>query len=145
MLIIFYTHFYDYNTGRPMDCNFAWAALHRTSHHWCVSFTQHRHWTFLIKLINNMLPTASILEERFGAIFRNWTCPLCNLQHDQISHLFTCSSLQHLWQKFFDKLLISLRKFADKHKLTSNCSTLLDSLLPRFNDDSHFIQINFTN
>src|ERR1051325_5452322 len=92
-----------------------------------------------------MLPTANILEERFGNIFQNWTCPLCGLDQDSIPHLFTCPSLQHLWQKFFDMLLTSLHKFSKKHKLTSNCLSLLNSLLPRSNDDIHYIHFNFTN
>ena len=92
-----------------------------------------------------MLLTAHILKERFGSIFQDWTCSLCGLDQDSIPHLFTCSSLQPSWQIFFDKLLISLKKFAQKHKLTSNCSSLLTSLLPRSNDNVHFIHFNFTN
>src|SRR5438045_8191481 len=93
-----------------------------------------------------MLLTANVLEERFGSTFKDWTCPCCNDYADNIPHLFTCNSLQHIWQPLFDQLLNFLSKFANKHKLNSHCKTLLNSLLPRINtpsDNLHFIQTNF--
>jgi len=90
-----------------------------------------------------MLLTTKLLSERFGDLFVDWTCPLCDEDSDCIPHLFTCSSLQTEWQLLFDKLALSIDKFANKHDLTFNSSSFLHSLLSRSKEDVHFMQDNF--
>ena len=78
--------------GRQINCHYTWAAFKPFSHHRCVTFYHHRHWIYLIKLVNDMLPTADILAERFGTIFESWTCPLCNKERTAsriCSHVLT--------------------------------------------------------
>jgi ribonuclease HI len=131
--------------GRRINCNFTWASLKHLTHHRCISFQHNTLWTFNLKLINNMLPFAALLQERFGDTFANWSCPLCNFEDDCLLHLITCPKLTEIWNEVIADITNSVGKFFKKHDLTVNGQEFMNTILPRTNDHLHFIQDNFSN
>jgi hypothetical protein len=102
-------------------------------------------WIFNIKLINNMLPFADILQQRFGQIFHNWSCPLCDIKEDSLFHLLTCQTLKDQWADIFANIITSVHKFINKHDLSFDSQSFIRTILPHSNDNLHFIQDNLNN
>jgi hypothetical protein len=92
-----------------------------------------------------MLPFAAMLQERFGSLFANWNCALCNLEEDCLSHLITCSALTEHWQTLLSDIITLVEKFSKKHNLSINSRAFIDAILPRTNEHFSFIQDNYSN
>ncbi|EXX50695.1 hypothetical protein GLOIN_2v1785823 [Rhizophagus irregularis DAOM 181602=DAOM 197198] len=71
-----------------------------TGIHFCLSqikdFASHKNgrpefWIFHIKLLLDMLPTLTTLQQRKPYLYSlNWLCPQCNSVPEDLNHLWTC-------------------------------------------------------
>ncbi|CAB4408369.1 unnamed protein product [Rhizophagus irregularis] len=82
-------------TALGPPATFNWAGIHH-----CLSqikgFASHNNgrpefWIFQIKLLLDMLPTLSTLQQRKPYLYSlDWLCPQCNSAPEDINHLWTC-------------------------------------------------------
>ena len=54
------------------------------------SFKDFRINTFNTKVITNGLPTGCLLEHRYGGLFKNMLCSICNQQRETYEHIWVC-------------------------------------------------------
>ncbi|CAB4406115.1 unnamed protein product [Rhizophagus irregularis] len=86
-----------YFTALGSPALFNWASIHH-----CLSqikgfgFASHNNgrpefWIFCIKLLLDMLPTLTTLQQRKPYLYSpDWLCPQCNSAPEDINHLWTC-------------------------------------------------------
>jgi ribonuclease HI len=78
--------------NREVNIMASWLSINAYNNTNCLSLSDNQHLIFLLKLLNNLLPTNSLLNERNPN--HNITCELCNLNTPEtLEHILICDGL----------------------------------------------------
>src|ERR1700722_9653315 len=79
------------------------------------SLKENNDFAFVIKLVNELLPTINILNTRKPNLYTSNQCILCNNKCvETMSHLVSCNSLQKQWEQVEIDVSIEFTKFLEK-------------------------------
>jgi len=64
----------------------------------CGNWNTHKFWIMKVKLLNNLFPTLTVMQERYPQIINYNKCLFCHTEQETFDHLITCNKLEDIWK-----------------------------------------------
>ncbi len=112
----------DFKFGGSFDTKSGFQQIDNIKGFNCNSWKKHSSWIRAIKLMNNLIPTLDILQDRYPDIITHTKCLFCNEKEESLLHLTLCNSLDNTWYSIINKSTKHIEQLV-KNKLNDHIST----------------------